>query len=407
MATPPPRLRLAVVSPFIDKRHGTERRVAECVSHLARDFEIHVYSQRVEDVPLESITWHRIPAIPGPHIFGYLWWFAANHFWRWRDAHFHGLRFDVIYSPGINCLDANAVTVHVVFAEMRRRLRDELRLCNNPMRSWARVIHRRLYYLLIGALENRIYRHRNLVIGVVSSQVDGELARHFGCSENVEVIYHGVDTNVFSPEMRARRRVETRQRLGLRDDEIVLLLVGNGWRNKGLPCLLEALARLHDLPVRLLIVGQDDRAPFDDMATRLNVSAHILFLAPSPDVAQFYAACDVYTGPSLHDSFAMPPAEAMACGVAVITSRNNGGSEIITHGENGLILEDAGDSAALAELIRSLCENSRLREQLGADAALTAAQFTWDHNAQRMREFFTRAISARNRQCITPMSSPK
>src|SRR5438067_1980936 len=47
--------RLAVVSPFIDKCHGTERRVAEWISRLDEDFEIHVYSQRVEDVNLEKI----------------------------------------------------------------------------------------------------------------------------------------------------------------------------------------------------------------------------------------------------------------------------------------------------------------------------------------------------------------
>ena len=81
-----PRPRIAVVSPFIDKRHGTERRVAECVQRLAGEYEIHVYSNRVEDVDLDKITWHRIPALPGPHLFGYLWWFLANHLWRWRDS---------------------------------------------------------------------------------------------------------------------------------------------------------------------------------------------------------------------------------------------------------------------------------------------------------------------------------
>jgi glycosyltransferase involved in cell wall biosynthesis len=402
-----PLPRLAVVSPFIDKRHGTERRVAECLSRLAGDFEIHVYSQRVEDVSLENITWHRIPAFRGPHLLAYLWWFAANHLWRWRDSHFRGRPPNVVYSPGINCLDAGAVTVHVVFAEMRRRLRSDLRLRNNPPRSWLRILHRRLYYRMIEGLEKRVYSRRNLPIGVVSAQVGGELARHYACAENVEVIYHGIDTNVFSPEMRQFRRAEMRQRMGLHPDEIVLLLIGNGWHNKGLPCLLEALSHLSDLPVRLLVVGQDDRAPFDDMAAHLNLSARVIFLPPSPDVAQFYAACDVYTGPSLHDSFAMPPAEAMACGLPVITSRNNGGSEIITHGENGLILEDPRDSASLAEMIRSLCESSDLRDKLGMNAAQTAAQFTWENNARRMRELFTRAIIAQKQRRNPAASAAK
>lgn len=392
------RPRLAVVSPFIDRRHGTERRVAECVSRLAGEFEIHIYSQRVEDVPLDRVNWHRIPKLRGPHFLGFLWWFAANRFWRFRDARFHGLQFDVVYSPGINCLDADAVTVHVVFSEMRRRLASELRLSANPARSWPRLLHRRAYYALIAALERCVYPRRNMSIGVVSRQVAGQLAEHFHRTEDVAVIYHGADTETFSPQIRQSRREECRARFGLREGDFVLLLIGNGWRNKGLPCLLEALAKLRDLPLRLMIVGHDDRAPFDVMAQNLDIASRLIFLPPSHDVAQFYAACDAYVGPSLHDSFAQPPAEAMACGLPVITSRNNGGSEIIHHGEDGLILEDPADAVTLASLIRSLCEDRVLCERLGANAARSAQQYTWGQNAIYMRELFLRAMTVRKRQ---------
>jgi hypothetical protein len=47
-----PPVRIAVVSPFIDKRHGTERRIAEWITRLPADYEIDIYSQRVEDVDL-------------------------------------------------------------------------------------------------------------------------------------------------------------------------------------------------------------------------------------------------------------------------------------------------------------------------------------------------------------------
>ena len=84
--------RLAVVSPSLDKRHGTERLVVEWISRLAPAFEIHIYSQAVADVDLSLATWHRIPKIPGPHILNYLWWFAANRLWRAWDSHFRNLR---------------------------------------------------------------------------------------------------------------------------------------------------------------------------------------------------------------------------------------------------------------------------------------------------------------------------
>src|SRR5207249_6108497 len=48
------KVRLVVISPFLDRRHGTERVVSDLIERLARDYacEIHVYSQRVEDLLL-------------------------------------------------------------------------------------------------------------------------------------------------------------------------------------------------------------------------------------------------------------------------------------------------------------------------------------------------------------------
>ncbi len=94
-------MRLAVVSPFLDRSHGTERCIVEQIERLARlpGWEIHLYSQHVDQVASlcedsspeacspsgARIVWHRIPDLPGPHLLRYLWWFAANHFYRWRD----------------------------------------------------------------------------------------------------------------------------------------------------------------------------------------------------------------------------------------------------------------------------------------------------------------------------------
>src|SRR2546422_1348874 len=158
--------RIAVLSPFVDKRHGTERCVAEQVERLADRCEIHLYSERVEDTDLSKIVWHRIPALPGPHAVKYVWWFAANHLWRWWDRRLHGLVPDLVYSPGINCVDADVISVHIVFAEFYRRVKKELSLRRNPMVTWPQLIHRRLYYRLIQALERRIYTREDLPLAV-------------------------------------------------------------------------------------------------------------------------------------------------------------------------------------------------------------------------------------------------
>ena len=53
--------------------------VIEWLTRLVDEFEVHIYSQRVEDVDLSKVTWHRIQKLRGPHMVSYLWWLAANH----------------------------------------------------------------------------------------------------------------------------------------------------------------------------------------------------------------------------------------------------------------------------------------------------------------------------------------
>lgn len=389
------RPRIAVVSPFLDKRHGTERTVAEQLERLAEDFEFHVFSGRVQDLDLAKFTWHRVPMLPGPQIVRYLWFLTANHLCRWWDRRLSRRAYDLIYSPGINCLDADVVAVHVVFEALATLLRTDLELRQNPILSWPRIVHRRLYYKLLTALENRIYPQPQLRLVAVSHQVAGDLTRRFGREDEIKVIYAGVDSDVFHPEGRLRRRSEARQSLGLTDLDFALLLIGNGWKNKGLLCVLKAISQLGESPIKLLVVGQDDRTPYRILCRRLRLEGKVCFLNPSPDILNFYAASDVYVGPSIYDSFAMPPAEAMACGLPVIVSRRAGISEIIAHGTDGFVLEDASDFQQLVNLLKLLAHDPELRQRLGQAAAKTVSQFSWEQNAARLRGVFINNIRMR------------
>jgi UDP-glucose:(heptosyl)LPS alpha-1,3-glucosyltransferase len=386
-----PRPRIAVVSPFIDKRHGTERRVAECIQRLSGEYEIHVYSNRVEDVDLDRITWHRIPALPGPHLFGYVWWFLANHLWRWCDRWFHELKYEVIYSPGINCLDAGVISVHVVFARLRERLANEVRLRRNPLKTWPQLIHRRIYYRLIQFLERGVYSRPGRPLAPVSQKVASDLSHFYGRGENVSVVYGGLDLSRFNPQRRASLRPAARDCFGLAENDFAVLLIGNGWKNKGLPSLLDSVGMLQNPRLTVLVAGQDNPAPYQAAIERHHLNRQVQFVPPRPDVEFFYAAADAYVGPSLEDAFAQPPAEAMASGLPVITSRNNGGAEIISHGSDGLILEDPKDCRTLAEWISKLLEDAEFRCRLGANAARTAHKFTWENNAAEMKALFEEA----------------
>jgi len=396
-------VQLAIISPFLDRRHGTERAVSELIERLARNYncEIRLYSQHVEDLlltPLDQapqtgqgcVRWHRVVSIPGPHLIQYTWWFVANTLQRWWDVRSGKLSPDLVFSPGINAWDADVIHVHIVFQEFYQRLKPQLLFRHAPLTSWPRLFHRRLYYGLIRLLERRIYRRKHVHLAGVSGMVVTQLGAHFGRKDAVS-IPNGVDVKRFEPQDRLQRRSAARAELNVDPETFVLLLIGNDWRNKGLPTLIEALNKCRNLPIQLLVVGKDDARPFEAAIRKLGLLDRISFLSPSKDVMKFYAAADAYVGPSLQDAYGLPVIEAMASGLPVIASINAGASEIINDGLNGLLLRDPTNAAELAGLIRRLVDDRSLRELLAGNAVSTARQCTLDHNAAAMWELLKKA----------------
>jgi len=384
MSEPLHRPRLAVVSPFLDKRHGTERRVVEWITQLAGAYEIHIYSQHLEDLDLSKFVWHRIPKVPGPHLFNFIWWIVANRLWRGWDRRFRSLRHDLVFSPGPNCLDADAISVHIVFAEYVRQIRSGLSLARNPVLDWPRILHRKLYYSLVIWLERRAYRRSSIKLILIARKTAAALARFYGRRDHFPIIYLGLDHRVFNPGNRVSLRDNSRKQLAISSEKFVVLLIGNDWRNKGLRVLLESLVHMRELPIELLVVGREDSAPYRAMARERGLEDRLHFLPPRNDVEFYYAAADAYAGPSLEDTFALPPAEAMACGLPVVVSEANGTSEIITHGVDGFILKDPADSSALASMIRRLYEDGDLRASMGERAAVKMQQYTWERNGREL-----------------------
>jgi UDP-glucose:(heptosyl)LPS alpha-1,3-glucosyltransferase len=385
---------IAVVSPFLDKQHGTERCVAEQIERLAQKYEIHLYSSDVRDVDLSRITWHRVPSLPGPHVFGYCWWFVANHAYRWWDRLSRQVMPDITYSPGINCFDADVISVHIVFAEFYRRTRQALRFVANPVRFWPRLLHRRIYYRLIISLEHLVYRRKRSVLSAVSTKCAQDL-RRYG-RQALPVIFNGIDAGRFRPKARRQRRDAARKVLGVGAADFCLLLVGNDWKKKGLDCLLEALGQIENPSVRLLVVGRDSAEPFRERTARLALNNRVAFLPPRPDVEFYYAAADLYVGPSLEDAFGLPQLEAMACGVPCIVSSHAGVSEIITDGVDGLIIRDCDSHARLAELITVLYRDGDLCKKMGEAAARTARHYSWDRNAEQLNQLFEGLLCGRD-----------
>ena len=98
--------------------------------------------------------------------------------------------------------------------------------------------------------------------------------------------------------------------------------------------------------------------------------------------------------PTIYDPFSNATLEAMASGLPVITTRNNGVAELIQDGEEGFVLEDLTDYTALAEKIGKALSS---RESMGYKARLTAEKYPIEQAAEEFMKSISELISVQNR----------
>jgi len=206
-----------------------------------------------------------------------------------------------------------------------------------------------------------------------SRMVRDEIARHFGTDRaKLHVIYSGVDSDKFSPEVNAPLRSPMRSELGIADNQPAALFVGSGFERKGLGIFLQAVARERDLFA--VVVGKDkQKARYQALARELGLSGRVHFAGGVQDVRPYYAAADLFVLPTLYDPFPNACLEAFASGLPVVTSRSSGAAELVQAGVNGFVT-DARDIDAIAKAMRD-CVGQPAMEKAAREtvAALTPA----------------------------------
>src|SRR5262249_9059914 len=134
-----------------------------------------------------------------------------------------------------------------------------------------------------------------------SARVRDDLAVHFRLNGQVRVVPHGTDTETFHPRNRAVSPDPVRTALGLVPANVVALYVGD--LQKAMPAALRALALVPD--VRLVAVSGTDPAPYAALAVANGVADRVRFVPPTPAVARYYAAADLFVFPSYYDTFGL------------------------------------------------------------------------------------------------------
>jgi glycosyltransferase involved in cell wall biosynthesis len=161
---------------------------------------------------------------------------------------------------------------------------------------------------------------------------------------------------------------------------VSLLAVGSVVPRKGYDVLVAALARLADLPWRVVIVGDRQRSPetarsLDADIARLGLADRVRFTGAvaSECLTQHYAAADLFVLPSRFEGYGMAFAEAIAHGLPVIGTTAGAIPDTVPAVAGVLVPPD--DVDALATALRRLIESPQERKRLADGARAAALRF--------------------------------
>jgi UDP-glucose:(heptosyl)LPS alpha-1,3-glucosyltransferase len=380
-------MKIALVNKaFSSRQGGGERYAVNLARALCREgHEVHLFGSLIEDVPHEAQC-HLINAPRWPAFRRILAFSVKVH------SYMKNYNFDIVYGltqyyPVDLYRMGGGVYKHWMSLRYDTAIKKWLSYLINP-------IH--LCHLYLEAQIFNLHHHKQIIAN--SHLCKHHALLHYGIPEDrVNVIYTGVDKNIFNINVKDHYRDSERKRLGIDKDKIVLLFVSHNWKRKGLETIMRALnyAGKEAEDYMLVCVGKSKRRPFEKLAHINGLIERVIFCPPSQEIEKYYALADIFVLPTLYDPFSNVCLEAMSCGVPVITSASNGASEIIDNGVSGYILNNARDFKTLAYFLKELTDEN-LRLEMGRKAVRRSESFTIEKNLAHTLTLFHKLITHRN-----------
>lgn len=237
-------------------------------------------------------------------------------------------------------------------------------------RPWPHRLTRRFRHF--AAFERTVFDPQagTQILFLVRTEIE-KYRRHYGTPESrLHLLPPGVIPDRAAGPNFAELRRDLRAELAIAEDDLLVLLIGSGFRTKGLDRALRAIAALPEAfreRTRFVAIGQDRAAPFERLARRLGVARRFRVFAGRDDIPRFLQGADLLIHPAYYENSGMVLLESIIAGLPVLTTDSCGYAHFVTDVGAGRVLPGPYEQAALNAALRDMLTSAEQRQRWRAN----------------------------------------
>jgi len=335
---------------------------------------------KIEREVIDGMNVIRVPFIPIYPFYIYLHGIFVNKIFKSLESQIDIVHIHTPLPPPVKTSLPTITTVHSPMLTDNRYMK-----IRSIYSFFSKISARFVSY----PLELKLVQSSDLVT-TVSKSIAQELKEYHLNPDEVNVLYNGVDEKFFSPK---QRRSD--------DSKKYIMFVGRIDREKGLFDLLECGRYIcSERPdVFFVVVGKGrDLDKLRQKTRKAEVQGRFIFLGQvdKDELVKLYQNATLFVLPSYHEGLPGVLLEAMSCGLPVIATDVRGNRDIISDGENGILVPPKAPKK-MAEAISMLLKNERIGKNLSKNARKTIEKnYTLDAISSNFLKCYESLIEVRS-----------
>ncbi|WOG28465.1 glycosyltransferase family 4 protein [Endozoicomonas sp. 8E] len=229
---------------------------------------------------------------------------------------------------------------------------------------WYRLTSRFRYYK---AFEEAVFSQESKTVSLLISALQKPVFQRYYHTpeERIHLLPPGISKDRCRPENAETLRAEFRKEFSLTDRDKLVLMVGSGFKTKGLDRAIRAIASLparQKQSTRFFVIGQDKQKTFESLSKQLGIEHQLRFFAGRDDVPRFLLGADLLIHPAYNENTGTVLLEALVAGLPVLTTDVCGYAHYIRDAKAGIVLPSPFNQDSLNEAVSTMLDSEHWLE---------------------------------------------